>query len=432
LPKRYQFAFVFALALVATASTWFYIQRILKPHQVAYAAAHQQPRGNLSDLYPRWLGARELLLHRRNPYSREITLEIQQGYYGRLLDASRPDDPKDQQGFAYPAYVVFLLAPSVNLSFDEVQTGFRWLLVAFTALTVPLWLRLLQWKLRMPAILLAMVLMLGAMPVAQGIKLQQLSLIVAGMLAACAACLAGGFLFCAGMLLALATIKPQLAWPLVAWLVLWSVCDWRSRRRFVFGFALAMLLLFGGAEILLPGWLHMFLGAIREYHQYTQNQSVLEVLVGTIAGRALDGLAVLGCGFRLWRVRHQAASSAEFGQAFAVVLALTVLIVPMYAPYNQVLLLPAILSLAQTARTDESLPAFRFARGAGALILIWPWIATLLLSAASFALSAVRVQGLWPLPFYSTFLLPVFVFGLACIDLWACPARGLRVIAAAE
>ena len=93
------------------------------------AGAAIVPRGNLSDLYPRWLGARELLLHRRNPYGDDITHEIQKGYYGRALDPARPDDPRDQQGFAYPIYVVFLLAPLIGLPFHGVQiffTGCWW------------------------------------------------------------------------------------------------------------------------------------------------------------------------------------------------------------------------------------------------------------------------------------------------------------------
>ena len=109
------------LAAVASASTWFYMDWILRAQQRADAAAHNRPRGNLSDLYPRWLGARELLRHGRNPYSAEITREIQQGYYGRPLDATRADDPKDQQAFAYPAYVVFLMAPTIDLPFNVVQ-----------------------------------------------------------------------------------------------------------------------------------------------------------------------------------------------------------------------------------------------------------------------------------------------------------------------
>src|SRR5712691_8830270 len=91
-----------ALALLAAAGMWCYAEFILIPHQRVDSAEKSIPRGNLSDLYPRWLGARELLLHGRDPYSRDISLEIQAGYYGRTLDPSRPNDPKDQQGFAYP------------------------------------------------------------------------------------------------------------------------------------------------------------------------------------------------------------------------------------------------------------------------------------------------------------------------------------------
>src|SRR5690242_3071409 len=89
------------LACLLALGMWCYVDLVLVPYQVADAARMQRPRGNLSDLYPRWLGARELLLHGRDPYSPEITREIQIGYYGRPLDSSRLNDPKDQQGFAY-------------------------------------------------------------------------------------------------------------------------------------------------------------------------------------------------------------------------------------------------------------------------------------------------------------------------------------------
>jgi hypothetical protein len=166
-----------------------------------------------------------------------------------------------------------------------VQAGFRWLLIGLAIASVLLWLRVLRWRPSFGTTLIFIVLMLGWLPMVQGIKLQQLSLLVAGLLAACGACLAGGWLFCAGGLLALATIKPQLAWPLVLWLLVWAGSDWRSRRRFIFGFGLVMLLLLGGAQLVLPGWLWMFVEAIGQYHQYTQNQSVLVWLFGSIAGR---------------------------------------------------------------------------------------------------------------------------------------------------
>jgi hypothetical protein len=419
-------------AALATASMWFYFDQILVKYQIAEAAARNRPRGNLSDLYPRWLGARELLRRGRNPYSTEITREIQDGYYGRRIDPARPDDPKDEQGFAYPAYVVFLLAPTIDLPFEVIQKGFRWFLMVLAGATLLLWLYVLRWKPSPGSALILVVLTLGWLPMVQGIKLQQLSLLVAGLLAACGACLAGGWLAVAGGLLALATIKPQLTWPLVLWLLLWASSNWRERRRFVFGFALVMLLLLGGAQLVLPGWLRMFADAIGQYHRYTQNQSVLVWSFGSIAGRILEAVSVLICGLCLWQVRREPAASAAFGQALGLVLALTVVIVPMFAPYNQVLLAPAILSLLRSEKDPSILPAIRLARGVGGVLLVWPWMATIGLSLAYLRLTPELRQRLWPMPFYSNFILPLFIFGLLLLETWMMVARGLRDRAAAE
>ncbi|MFZ0860528.1 MAG: glycosyltransferase 87 family protein [Candidatus Sulfotelmatobacter sp.] len=433
MPKRPPFVVGLALAIAASASTWFYMDRILRPQQLADAAAHSRPRGNLSDLYPRWLGARELLRHGRNPYSTGITREIQQGYYGRPLDPGRADDPKDQQGFAYPAYVVFLMAPTIDLPFNVVQKGFRWVLLVLAVATVLLWLYVLRWKTSLGTALIFIVLMLGWLPMVQGMKLQQLSLLVAGLLAACGACLAGGWFLLAGGLLALATIKPQLTWPLALWLLLWAGSEWRSRRRFVFGFSLLMLLLLGGAQLLLPGWLRMFVDGIGQYHQYTQSQSVLTSLFGLILGWILGVICVLACALGVWGLRGEAASSAAFGRAIGLVLALTVVIAPMSALYNQVLLAPAILALLRSERSgDRILPAVRRARAVGYLLLVWPWIATVGLSLAYLWLTPELRQHVWPMPLYSSYMVPVFVFGLALLDAWRSEPRCLPDSAAAE
>jgi hypothetical protein len=403
------------LALVAAASMWFYVDRILVGYQVADAAARERPRGNLSDLYPRWLGARELLLDHRNPYGDDITIEIQRGYYGRALDPARPNDPKDQQGFAYPVYVVFLLAPFVRFSFHSVQLVFYWTLIALTAISIGLWLRALRWRLPLLATASCVALTLGSFAAVQGIKLQQLSLLVAALLAGAVACVAGGYLFCGGVLVAAATIKPQLAWPLLAWLVAWVFYDWRNRRRFLFGFGLVMALLLGGAEIILPGWWRMFAHALGQYHRYTQNQSVL--LVPWEYSGILIAAAVLACVFFLWRIRGEPAESGNFGLATSLVLALTVLVVPMYAPYNQVLLLPAILVLVRdrTSFTSRS-GGVRFLYLAAAFAVAWQWIASLSLSAAYLLGWRAWALSAWKVPFFATFSLPVFVFGLILLD----------------
>ncbi len=413
-PGRQTGALFFVAALLA-ASMWFYVQRVLIPYEAADAAAQERPRGNLSDLYPRWLGARELLLHGRNPYGDDITIEIQKGYYGRALDPARPSDPKDHQGFAYPVYVVFLLAPFVRFSFHSVQLVFYWALIALTAASVWLWLHALRWRLPILATASCVALTLGSFAAVQGIKLQQLSLLVAALLAGAVACVGSGFLFCAGVLLAAATIKPQLAWPLVAWLLAWALHDWRNRRRFLFGFGLVMTLLLAGAEIILPGWLRMFAHALEQYHRYTQNQSVL--LIPWEYSGIVIAAAVLACAFFLWRLRGEPADAGNFGLATSLVLALTVLVVPMYAPYNQVLFLPAILVLVRDRRWFTSRSrAVRFLYLAAAFALAWQWIGTLTLSGAYLLGWRAWAISAWKVPFFATFSLPVFVFALILLE----------------
>ncbi len=404
-------------SIVAAAGMWFYVDCVLVRFQAADAAAHNRPRGNLSDLYPRWLGTRELLLHHRNPYSEEITKEIQQGYYGRVLDSSRPNDPKDQQAFAYPLYVVFPLAPLIGLPFDAARIFFHWLLVALTAVSVWWWLRALRWRLMVTGIAICLALMLGSFPAVQGIKLQQLSLLVAALVAASAAFVAGGYLAWAGILLAFATIKPQLAWLFVAWMLLWSASDWAGRRRFVFAFALTMALLLAGAEVVLPGWLWMFVHAVGEYHRYTRNQSLLDLLAPWgFAGKILAGAAIILSARLLWNVRRSPANSMQFGRAIALVAALTVLVVPMSALYNQVLLLPVILVLLRdynmlTAARPATRPVFFLA----ASCLLWPWMASFVLTAAYLSLWPTWAVAHWQLVFYATFTLPLCTFVLALL-----------------
>jgi hypothetical protein len=439
LPKKLQSGWMDilwpTLAALAATSMWFYVDRILVGHQLADAAEHERPRGNLSDLYPRWLGARELLLRGRNPYGPEITLEIQQGYYGRALDPSRPNEPKDQQGFAYPVYVVFPLAPLIGLSFHTVQIIFHWLLLGLTAASVLLWLRVLRWQPPLFLTAIGIALTLGSVPAVQGVKLQQLSLLVAALLAASAASMSCGFLFLGGVILALATIKPQLSGPMVVWMLIWAASDWRKRRSFAVGFAATMVALLIGSEIVLPGWWRMFWEAIRQYHQYTQNQSILDQLVnwllGPYCGQALAVLAVLAGAVPLSKLRREAADSGGFGRAVALTMALTLLIVPMFAPYNQVMLLPAVLLLIREGRVlIPKSRVLRFVYAVAGFCLAWQWIASLGLSLIWFVSPEQALNG-WKVPFYATFAFPVLVFALAVRDAQY-PSRVLRASVAAE
>ena len=393
---------------------WFYVQHVLIPHQESEAARYDIPRGNLSDLYPRWLGAQELLLHGRDPYSADVTREIQTGYYGRPLDPSRPHDPKDEQGFAYPAYVVFLLAPTVTLPFAMVQACFRWFLVGLTGASVWLWLRMLRWRVSVETIAIMLLLTLGSFPVLQAIKLQQLSLLVAGLIALSAMLLAESQLFWAGVLLAVATIKPQLALPVLAWFLLWVLSDWAHRRSFWWGFACTMAALTGGAEYLLPRWAGRFREAVVAYRRYNEGaESVLDVLITPHWGKALALLIVVVLGFVAWRHRRDPAGSETHNQVTAAILAATVVVMPKASPYNQILLLPGVLVMLQRGRElwSQSL-ARRAVTVLCGLTLLWPWLAALALMAASVFLPAESIQTEWAVPLYTNMAIPVAVLAL--------------------
>jgi hypothetical protein len=216
---------------------------------------------------------------------------------------------------------------------------------------------------------------------------------------------------------------------MAVWLMLWALTDWRVRRMLAISFGATMAGLLIGAEILLPGWWRMFAYAIAEYHQYTQNQSVIELLLGGIAGVAgglalhlvaliLASLAVLASAILLWKLRKRAADSFGFGAATALVLALTVLVVPMSAPYNQVLLLPAILLLARerTQLVSRSL-AHQFVYWFAVAAVVWQWIASLGLTAIDLLVSQERAFAFLAWPFFAMPALPVAIFVLMFIYL---------------
>src|SRR5260370_35961849 len=123
--------------------------------------------------------------------------------------------------------------------------------------------------------------------------------------------------------------------------------------------------------------------------------------------------ALLACVFFLWKVRREPATGDKFGSATALVLAMTVVVVPMYAPYNQLLILPAMLVLVRDrALLTSRSRGVRFLYLAAVLALGWQWIASLSLCCVYlFASPAWALSG-WRWLFFAAFGLPGLVFGL--------------------
>ncbi len=398
------------LALLCAASMWCFFDYVLIASQVAESRQSGSPRGILSDLYPRWLGARELLLRGRDPYSQQVTDEIQQGYYGRKIDPTNPNDPKDENRFAYPVYVVFLLAPTVNLSFGIVQRGFYGLLVVMTALSVWWWMRALHARWRPLQIVAAVILVLGSYPAVQGLHLQQISLLVAALIAGACAAAASGWFAVTGGLLSLAMIKPQLTIPIAAWLLFWAVFRWRERKWLVIVFAFAMASFLLGSELVLPGWFMKWREASHAYMKYAgDTKPLLFTLFGRVIGSGVT-LLVVGAISKLGiKYRAARADSVAFRTLVAAVVTATVALTPIWHPYDQVLLIPAIAYCVSFSIGERATPPVRIFSKAAVAVLAGTWILSIVICAARL------LTGDLPKAMQQSIGFPIVLLPLACL-----------------
>jgi hypothetical protein len=401
-------------SLLISFGVWHWAERILVPANTAQILAKGIPLGNNSDLYPRWLGAREALLHRRDPYAADVTLEIQTGFFGRPLDPSKPADPPFQESFVYPLYVVFLMAPTVTMRFSTAQHIFRWLLLIVTGCSVPLWMYAVRFRLRPLDTITAIVLVLSSLPAVVEFHMQNLAALALFFLAAGAAAAAHNWLGLSGFLLAFATVKPDITGLLVLWFLLWSLAQWRDRKRLIYGFAGTMAALVIAAEAVSPHWIPRFLRAIREYPSYGTDLSVIQLFLPSFVAKEVMAALVCALCAVCWYWRKASVGSEDFAWALALVSAVTMGILPKGAAYNQPVLLPALLvSLAYRKTIWDAGAIPRSLAGAVAACQVWQWIAAMVLSFCTLLVPAARGTSAAMVPEYTLFSL--FAFTLSSV-----------------
>ena len=360
------------LSLFASGITWLYMSRVLGPWDDYMGAQHDGLKAQMWDLYPRWVGARELLLQGRNPYGPEVSQEIQMAYYGHVVtqdDREPGHKVVDEQRFAYPVYVVFLMAPLMHADFAEVQRWAPTVLGLLAAFCVPLCLDLLRWRLPWQEVTAITLFAVSSPQIVQGMHHQQLTLVVGFLLVAGAWCVSRNYLATAGILLACSTLKPQMVFFPLCFFLVWVMGTWRKRWRLLAGFLAMLAGLIGAGELVLPGWIGYFLAGAAAYRRYFPTTSLLSVALGDTLGEIVGGIIVLGLLLLAWRGRKEAGDSRQFTSIFAAFLMGTILVFPLFTPFNQVMLiLPAMLVL----HDRRTLP--RFSRIVFTVTVSWPWI----------------------------------------------------------
>jgi len=343
---RFTPARLLALAIVlATGMTGYYFGVFIP--RARSARIQQQRAGGYfygGDLYPLWLTSRQLTESRANPYTDATTHAIQIGVYGRTLDPTRPGDPPPRyRAYSYPLSANLLAWPLSLFSFRLVQGVLSFLFPLLAIVGALLWLRALDVRVSPSLLAVFLLLYLTSYPVLEGLFALQPTIVVATLLAAAGWALARDRYWFAGGVLALAAIKPQLTVLLTTWLVMWALSNWRRRRGFVFGLAACSAALIGASEVVLPGWIGLWLHALLEYRHYTLPPLLPLVLgpkIGLLVALALLVLAIAWG----WRSRNASASDAAFWLMLSFVLAVTVLALPMGdAIYEHILLVPGLL-----------------------------------------------------------------------------------------
>ena len=395
-------------SFVAAAGLWYWAVAIYAPSNTTRAQSAGRPIGNNSDLYARWYGTRELLLRGRNPYSPEVTREIQMGFYGRALDPANENDPKQQEGFAYPLYVAFLIAPLAYLPFSTAQRILCWLLLAAIAASVPLWELAVGGRMRQTSLFAATILAFGSYPAVMEFYQQNLAALVIFLIAAAVACVARGWLLCAGFLLSLTTIKPEISGLMIAWLLFWSLANLRERGKLALSFGVALAALVLSAELLLPHWVDHFLRSLREYAATETDPSILRVIFPTWLATVSSAALLILLAWVGWRARRSKAGSEQFSWTVALVGSSTLVLIPKFAAYNQLILVPVLLMFASHwQKIRESGMIARALSKATFAAQSWQWAAALALAVASVALPSETIRRAASLPLATLLALPV-------------------------
>ena len=215
------------------------------------------------DFYVYWQAGRAFFFERQDPYSPEISAQIQQGIYGR--EALPNEDPMH---FANPAYSLLAVLPWLLLPFGWAQAA--WMafnLLVLVSLLFSAFPKAPRWVL---------LLLPFFYPMTFGLILGNFAVLVFGILAASfslvfrEAPMKQGALVLLGVLLAWLTVKPQSVWLFLA--VLLAAAYRRKLYALLAGFAASLGMQLGISLLVMPDWPLRWLERVLNYAGYSNYQ----------------------------------------------------------------------------------------------------------------------------------------------------------------
>lgn len=431
---------VLCLAVVGAASMAYYHQRWFIPRSNATLAARGLGNGYSfgNDFYPVWLSSRALVGRKQNPYTPEITKEIQIGLYGRPLDTHHAGDPADQRMFVHPVFTDLLFWPASQFPFSVVRVVVFFVLLALTIASVCLWLQAMSWNLQWKWVAVILLLTLSSYSALEGLYAGQLGLLVAFLLAATLASMMREKFFLAGILLALTTMKPQMTLLVTLYLLMWASQDLRRRKNLIVGLLATGLLLLGSSLAVLPGWISSWVQSVSAYRRYTAPPLVRGIVISFLPERMaapitilLTVIAVAMSLLLIWQSRKADLQSSQFWLTLSLLLSVTtVILLPGQAVYDHLILIPALLVIWRERQPLlHSGPVPRLLLAVAAIVFLWPWMAALafVLVRPFVSQAIVDSPALMALPIRTAASLPFAVLVLLVLN-WRINRRELKAV----
>jgi hypothetical protein len=304
-----------------------------------YQFAQRAPGGN--DFLTRWVGANAWLREGINPYDPRVSLRAQEMIYGRPAD---PVSGEDVANFVYPLPAMAFFAPFGLLPYPTARAVWMTLLELGLPVLAVIGARLGRWN-PPPGVL-------GALMLFSILWYHGFRAVIVGQFAVIEAVLMAGALLAisreqdilAGLLLALTVAKPQMAFLLAPFVVLWAA----SRRRWwvVISSVGFLAVLLGVTLLLIPDWPILWLRQLADYPEYTALGSPISIIASAVPparvwiDRILTGLLIL---YLLWEWSQSIGKGERaFLWAAQLTIVITNLVAFRTATTNFVVMLPAL------------------------------------------------------------------------------------------
>jgi hypothetical protein len=288
-------------------------------------------RGQCFDLFPRWIGARAVLKG-ENPYSEEITWQIQEGMFGRHMEPG-----EDQQRFAYSATITWSLLPLWLLPFPiaiSLWCGLQFLLM----LVLPIWVAsILGWQLRGTSLVL--ILIFSTVVFRYPIN----AYLIGQFIPFCLACLVAGWwgivrghrIF-SSLALVLAMVRPEVV--IIPLLVILAMAWEKGERQIIFGWLSGILGLWVLTRSWIGPWVMDYFKGLLAYRAYSSpiwppgllDQSWLALLIMIV---------VVAWSAWMWRVSRSLDTAERTGWLISTTVLTSLILLPQTGNYTLILAL---------------------------------------------------------------------------------------------